>query len=175
MNQGATSTTARSRLGRVYWRLAELTPSGWRPAFARFAMALAHGRRTVRRVRRRVVRRLYGWVLPVLRRRAGVAIVLWFARRFPPVRLPGAGPVWLLDARGVPAPEVAAAVAQWRTRPGAPRLVSVVDDPRVDALRSAGIVYEYVPAGADAAFMEARFELLTWNYGSRRTLLFTQR
>jgi hypothetical protein len=101
-------------------------------------------------------------------------LVQWLARRFPPVRLPGEGPVWLLDARGVPAPQVAAAVAAWRSRPGAARVVSLVDDPRVDALRSAGLVYEYVPADADVTFMDTRLELLTWTYGVQRTLLFTQ-
>ncbi len=169
MNQPR-STTARSRLGRLYWRVAERLPAGWRPRFARVATSVAHARRAVRRVGRRLHRLLR----PMLRRRAGVATVRWLARRFPPVRLPGEGPVWLLDARGVPGPRVAAAVTAWHSRPGAPRLVSVVDDPRVDALRSAGIVYEYVPAGADEAFVDARLELLTWTYGVQRTLLFTQ-
>lgn len=168
-----TSSTARSRLGRLYWRVAEALPAGWRPRFAHFATSLAHGRRVVRRVRRRTVRRAYHLIRPMLRRRAGVAVVQRWARRFPPVRLPGNGPVWLVDARGVAATEVAAAVVAHRQRPGAPRLVALVDDPRVDALRSASIVYEYVPTSFDQASQDARRELVTWSYGIQRQVLFT--
>jgi hypothetical protein len=169
-----TSTTARSGLGRLYWRVAEGLPVGWRPRFARFATSVAHGRRAVRRVRRRLGRRLYAWVRPALRRRAGATVVQWVARRFPPVRLPGVGPVWLLDARGVPASDVAAAVVAHRRTPGAARVVALVDDPRVDALRTAGIVYEYVPATIDDVSLAERRELLTWSYGVEREVLFTQ-
>ena len=174
---GATSTTARSRLGRMYWRVAERLPAGWRPRFTRFATTVAHSRRAVRRVRRRLGRRLYAWARPMLRRRAGVALVRWLARRFPPVRLPGTGPVWLVDGRGVAATQVAAAVEAWRLRPVVPRLVVrlvvLVDDPRVDALRSAGIVYEYVPATMDDASLAARLKLVTWSYGIEHQVLFT--
>jgi len=168
-----TSSTARSRLGRLYWRVAEALPAGWRPHFAHFATSLAHGRRAVRRVRRRAGRRAFGVIRPVLRRRAGTAVAQWWARRFPPVSLPGAGPVWLVDTRGVAATDVAAAVVTHRQRPDAPRLVALVDDPRVDALRSAGIVYEYVPANFDQASLAARRELVTWSYGIQRQVLFT--
>jgi hypothetical protein len=168
------TVAARSRLGRAYWRIAEALPAGWRPRFARFAVALAHARRAERRVRRRAWRWGYRKLQLVLRRRAGVAVVQWLARRYPPLRLPGEGPVWLVDARGVPAGEVAAAVETWRARPGAARLVTLVDDPRVDALRAAGVVYEYVPATGDETFLAARRELLTWCYGVHREVLFTE-
>lgn len=171
---GAASAPARSRLGRLYWRVAQRLPAGWRPRFARFAITVAHSRRAVRRVRRRASRRLYAWARPVLRRRAGAALVGWLARRYPPVRLPGTGPVWLVDARGVAATHVAAAVQAWRLRPAAPRLVTLVDDSRVDALWSGGVVYEYVPATMDDVSMAARLELVTWSYGVERQVLFTE-
>lgn len=176
MNQSR-AVTARSRLGRLYWRVAEALPPRWRPGFAAFATRVAHTRRAQRRVRRRVWR----WVQRRVqrpfersaRRHTGVRVVQWVARRFPPVRLAGSGPVWLVDARGVPAVEVAQVVARWRQRPDPPRLVPVVDDPRVDALRSAGIVYEYVPALCDDAAWDTRRTLLTWTYGVQRQVLFT--
>ncbi len=168
------SATARSRLGRLYWRVAERLPAGVRPRFARFAVTVAHARRAVRRVRRRAGRWVYRRVQLVARQRAGLEVVQWVARRFPPVRLPGTGAVWLVDARGVAASEVAARVVAVRGRVGAPRLIALVNDPRVDALRSAGIVYEYVPANMDEGDFEARRELLTWGYGVQREVLFTE-
>lgn len=170
----ATSATARSRLGRLYWQIAERLPPAWRPRFARFAVAVAHARRAVRRVRRRAGRNLYRAARPLLRQRASAGVVQWLARRYPPVRLPGSGPVWLVDARGVPTAPVATTLAAWRQRPDAPRLVALVDDPRVDALRTAGIAYEYLPGHLDAAQVQERRELVTWSYGIAHEVLFTQ-
>jgi hypothetical protein len=168
------AATARSRAGRLYWRVAERLPDGWRPHFAAFATRLAHGRRAERRLRRRLWRVVYRRLQRSARRRTGLAVVQWIARRYPPVRLPGTGPVWLVDARGVPAAQVANVVVAHRQRPDAPRLVALVDDPRVDALRSAGIVYEYVPDTMDSAALIDRCGLLTWSYGVQRAMLFTE-
>jgi len=103
-----------------------------------------------------------------------VRLVQRLAQRFPPVRLPGSGPVWLVDARGVPTAQVAEVVGERLRRVGGARLVALVDDPRVDQLRSAGVVYEYVPAVLAGSELEARRELITWSYGIERGVLFTE-
>lgn len=110
----------------------------------------------------------------MLRRRAGSAVVQWLARHFPPVRLPGGGPVWLVDARGVATAQVAAVVRDRLRRLDGTRLVALVDDPRVDQLRSAGVAYEYVPAALAGSELEARRELITWTYGIEHSVLFTE-
>jgi hypothetical protein len=113
-------------------------------------------RRRVRRVGRPIEARL-------------VVVRPQWARILPhTVKLRGAGPVTLVDARGVPGAEVADRLA---AHPG--RVVVLVDDPHLGPVRAAGLVYEYVPpvgvAGITLAdqqgLVEARRPWWTMAYG----------
>lgn len=145
------SISARSRTGRLYWRVAESLPQNWRPAFAGFAARLRRARSRWRRGRRHLVRtgmrrlaRAGTSTGPVASRWARLsAPVIGWGRRLLAVDLPGDGPVTLIDARGLAATEIVTRVDGRQDR-----FVVVTDDAHLLALREAGLVYEYVPAPA---------------------------
>lgn len=88
----------------------------------------------------------------------------------PTVRLPGDGPVYLVDGRGHTTDFIADRLAGRELRG-----IVVVDDPAVGALRQAGIRYEFLPgaserSGTGTVDIDARLGLFQLSYGFDRTI-----
>jgi hypothetical protein len=94
------------------------------------------------------------------------------ALNFATVRLPGAGPVQLIDARGMSSADLAARATRLAGEHER-RTVLLVDSTDLAPLRAAGVPYEYIPARptflagrvSTQAFSRRRVEEIRGAYG----------